>query len=213
MLTVAVPEKLVFAVDVAVMVAEEGHVPVAVKSPVPVTVPLDEPAVTAQVKPEAGKLWTKALNCTCWPLGTLAEPGYTRTDVCGGGGGGVVVELLPPQAARAIRIVDVITGKKRSRNLERIRGPLSKGGRPRNCCALFWQSSSQVRPPGMVILIARFGAQSSAEIMMWPAPPNRDVSYPMQASQGYKNTVGKEELPWDATGRGHRRGITGRMIQ
>lgn len=40
---------------------------------------------------------------------------------------------------------------------------------------------------------------------MWPAPPNRNVSYPMQPSQGYKNTVGKEELPWGATGRGKKK--------
>ncbi len=37
---------------------------------------------------------------------------------------------------------------------------------------------------------------------MWPAPTNRNVSYPMRASQGYKNTVRKEELPWGGMGRG-----------
>lgn len=56
--------------------------------------------------------------------------------------------------------------------------------------------------PGHSYLIARFGAQSSAEIAMWPAPSNRNVSYPMRASQGYKNTVRKEELPWGGMGRG-----------
>jgi hypothetical protein len=134
MLTVAVAEKLEFALEVAVTVAVDGHVVLAVNTPVLATTePLDAPSVTAQVKVELGKLGAKAVKFTFPPIGTVGEPGYMMTVVGGGGGGVVLFELPPPpQAARESRIAAIAAGRKRSWNLERIKSPLSEGERPGN---------------------------------------------------------------------------------
>jgi hypothetical protein len=154
-LTVAVAERLEFVLEVAVTVAVDGHIVLAVNTPVLLfTEPLDAPSVTVQVKAELGKLGANAVKLTFSPTGTLAEPGYMMTVVGGGGGGEVLVELPPPpQAARESRITATIAGRKRSGNLERIKRSLSEGEWPGDRCALFLQCSSQVCPLGIVILL------------------------------------------------------------